>query len=162
MGAQGFVLFVHGKDLQEAVRKAADQDRWEYGHDAYSGTIGQKSGAVEFTPKRMPRGQTVTPRPYMSIPADDPGQPQPYVRSGAMVLSDLIELGFYDEEKRKKLEALFGERETERLLSIAEDKWSQSVAAIKLSGSALAREKKRLGIDGTHQKVWLVVGSAAC
>jgi hypothetical protein len=160
MGGYRFTMFVHGKELGEAVRAAAEQDRWDYGNDPYTGSIGQKSGAVEFSVKRMPRGKKITPKPFNYLEADHPSQPKPYIRSGARVLADLIEMAAYDEKACKKLSDFMDEREVERLIEVSDDKWG-GVAAVPVTGSALVQEKKRLGIDGTHQKVWIVAGTAA-
>jgi len=42
-GAQDYSLFVKGKNVEKAFKDAQEQDRYEYGSDPYSGTIGQAS-----------------------------------------------------------------------------------------------------------------------
>jgi hypothetical protein len=55
MGAHNFYTVSHGSTINEAYRSAVDTAHYEYGHDAYNGTISTTSGVVDKTSefKRM-------------------------------------------------------------------------------------------------------------
>ncbi len=171
MGSYNFDTLIHGKTLNDAFRSAAEEDRYEFGHDPYSGTIGQKNGAVLIRNVKMPRARK-TGNGY----AKNHDLYHEYLRSPESVLADLIWNASVDERlsddwwstgdrkrierDRKELEKYVPRSEWPRLASCM-SKW-ENPAAIELTGAALAKAKKRLHIDGTHQKVWLVLGWAAC
>lgn len=48
MGATNFYCEANGKTLSEAFQTAVDNAYYEYGHRGYTGTIAEKSGAIEF------------------------------------------------------------------------------------------------------------------
>lgn len=48
MGATNFYTEANGATLSEAFQTAVDNAHYEYGHRGYTGTIAEKSGAVEF------------------------------------------------------------------------------------------------------------------
>lgn len=145
-------------------------DRWEYGHDAYSGTIGQKSGVVQIlTTGKMPRKGTRG----NGYPPDHERYHEFSVSSWS-VLDSLIataELNWSDEwdgklpakakKARKRLEQFIRPSEWRLLARHTSDKWGDP-AAIQLTGTALREAKEKLGIARSHEKVWLVIGWAAC
>lgn len=48
MGATNFYTEANGATLSEAFQTAVDNAYYEYGHGGYTGSIAEKSGAVEF------------------------------------------------------------------------------------------------------------------
>jgi hypothetical protein len=53
MGAVGFTARGKGSTLESAFRQAYESAAWEYGHGGYTGTIAEKTDAVEFP---LPQG----------------------------------------------------------------------------------------------------------
>jgi len=51
MGAVPFITTGIGTTAQEAFVAAVDRAHWESGHGGYSGTIAEKDGFVEFSPR---------------------------------------------------------------------------------------------------------------
>ena len=57
MGAHNFHDRAHGNTPGEAYRAAVEQAHYEYGHDAYNGTISTTSGTVTIP---FEEGETLT------------------------------------------------------------------------------------------------------
>ena len=180
MGAEAFDMILVGTSLNEAIRDAADEDLYMNGHDPYTGTIGQKSGAVLLKQKpgaKFPRSST---RMY------DPKYSDPYpvtTTSTTKVITALWhaeEFAFrrsnltnpeftrwngFDKKAIKRGEEAFDllDRIFVNLSGAARatDKWSTDVLAFEVPKKDAAEVKAKRGRKGTHDKVWAVLGLAA-
>lgn len=54
MGAEQFVTYAKGSNMQDAFHSAHEEAAWEHGHGGYTGTIAEKPGAYR-TPREVPR-----------------------------------------------------------------------------------------------------------
>ena len=156
MGAIDFERLISGKDLEEAFRTAVDADLYEFGHDPYSGDIGQKSGVFEIPTTAMPRTRT-------QRWTDFRGEKQSRTLPPHEVLAQLIRDAYWAEDTDAAVDELaryIPRSHIMKAITAAEDKWGNPIA-IELTGAAKKAAKERLRINGTRKRVWLVIGSAA-
>lgn len=147
MGAYGFDYVLVGKDLQSAVRQASESDRHEYGHDAYTGDIGQKYGAALMG---SAGGGSIN-----KIRSDF------WAASWAVLReADGEKLSAKDRNLLARMRKNF--RNFDRFVRLADDKWASEVVAIEVTGKAKTETKIRHGRKGTRDSVWIVFGMAAC
>lgn len=157
MGAHGFWELIAGKDLQSAINLAIKEDRFNYGHDPYTGTLSQKSGAVEVKATKMPRAKKVK---YQTGYGDQRGEETRTIPAYSVLGDLMIEAGYEGGKVVEKLCAYVPE--AERYLSIMDDKWADNVVAVELTGTAKKAAKERMGLEGTHNRIWVAAGTAAC
>lgn len=140
MGASNFLEIGTGKSVNDAFRTVAEQSAYEYGHDAYSGTIAAKPGAALVA--TLPARWTV--RDFDAALAD-------------------IDVSQYDEplraaDKRRieRLRTALGSAKVDAIAHLWGDKWGDAVA-VEVTGA----EAKRLAPNKPHgHKVYAFLGLA--
>lgn len=172
MGASDFTQTGFGRDVREAFIKARDQAAWEYGHGGYTGTLAEKS---EYVLLELPPRVNLD-RFLNWVQAAEYGEPEWERERLAYLEQNRAPRGqgqnWRKEKARLKESIRHSERElakipaqhlslVQRAAAIWRDKWGPALA-IELRGEAAVKAKKRAGLGGTRQKVFVFAGLASC
>ena len=131
MGANTFLDFSYGKNMDEAFRRAVDQAQWEYGHGGYTGTIAEKYDCVDAgqLPARMSARRVEQAFSDFSVAGTLPRTPS---------IRTLVET--------------YG--------AAYDDKWGPAVG-FEVGGKTAKEYKARHGLTGTRNRVYVFMGWAS-
>lgn len=147
MGSCDFVVLSHGKTASQAFDRVADEARYEYGHEGYTGTIAEKSGFVVFDlPSRVMASKVLAALQWAGDADMEP------VGSDAAIVKRA-------RRDRAWLVSKFGEVTTAEMIRRYNDKWGPAVG-FQVTG----KQAERYRLYNTMkrgERVWLFCGWAS-
>jgi hypothetical protein len=152
MGAHTDSRVLAGKNLSDEFGAAVREALYEYGHDAYSGSIGQKSRAVFVG--TLPARWTI--REFASlVTAAETADYDEYCKKHNDWDRCANSNPFKDAPKRQTTPQVIELAKKFAAIS-REDKWGDTAAAVELNKAESKKIKEQRGLKGTQAKVWFV------
>lgn len=155
MGATNFSDVGRGKTIESAFANAVKRAYYDYGHGGYTGSIAEKHGYIEFDRPNRWTPQKIETLVWQAADFDATRRerPQKFTKwineTDEQFKARKAQARKWARESEKaydKLIELFGRRDAERLIAIANDKWGPC-AAIPMPGT---------------KTMWYFFGLASC